>query len=83
MLSMSLVSSGQLQFDFNAEAVGVLDTLNATTLLDFYHHNMVDRESYKKMVIVAYGHGKTGNLTYIGSPLDYTQLNFTEVYDSV
>ena len=70
-----------MQFDYSGEPAGVLDTLNSTTLLEFYHHNMVDRESYKKMVIVAYGHGKSGNLTYIGSPLDYTQLSFTEVYD--
>ena len=70
-----------MQFDYNAEAAGVLDSLNSTTLLEFYHHNMVNRESYKKMVIVAYGRGKSGNLTYIGSPLDYTQLSFTEVYD--
>ena len=48
----------------------MLDTLNATTLLDFYHHNMVDRESYKKMVIVAYGRGKSGNLPYIDIPID-------------
>ena len=70
-----------MQFDHNAEAAGVLGTLNSTTLLEFYHNNMMDRESYKKMVIVAYGRGKSGNLTYINNPLDYTQLSFTEVYD--
>ena len=57
----------------------MLDTLNATTLLDFYHHNMVDRESYKKMVIVAYGRGKSGNLPYIDIPIDYTKLPFLSV----
>ena len=70
-----------MQFDHNAEAAGVLGTLNSTTLLEFYHNNMVDRESYKKMVIVAYGRGKSGNLTYIHNPLDYTHLNLTELYD--
>ena len=57
----------------------MFNTLNSHTLLDFYHHNMVDRESYKKMVIVAYGRGKSGNLTYIDNPLDYTQLNFPPI----
>ena len=66
-----------MQFDHNAEAAGVLGTLNSTTLLEFYHNNMMDRESYKKMVIVAYGRGKSGNLTYINNPLDYTHLNLT------
>ena len=70
-----------MQFDHNAEAAGVLGTLNSTTLQNFYHDNMMDRESYKKMVIVAYGHGKSGNLTYIHNPLDYTHLNLTELYD--
>ena len=81
MLSLCSASSGQLQFDYNAEAAGVLDTIDANTLLDFYHHNMVDRESYKKMVIVAYGRGKSGNLPYIINPLNYTYLSLTEVYD--
>ena len=69
-------SSGQLQFDYNVEAAGVLDSINSATLLQFYQHNIVDTTSYKKMVIIAYGHDKSGNLTNIENPLDYTQLNF-------
>jgi len=69
-------SSGQLQFDYNEEAAGVLDSINSATLLQFYQHNIIDLTSYKKMVIVAYGRDKSGNLTNIENPLDYTQLNF-------
>ena len=58
-----------------------MDSLNSSTLQSFYHDNMLNTNSYKKMVIVAYGRGKSGNLTYINNPLDYTQLSFTEVYD--
>jgi len=69
-------SSGQLQFDYNEEAAGVLDSINSATLLEFYQHNILDLTSYKKMVIVAYGRDKSGLLTNIENPLDYTRLNF-------
>ena len=69
-------SSGQLQFDYNEEAAGVLDSINSATLLEFYQHNILDLTSYKKMVIVAYGRDKSGLHTNIENPLDYTQLNF-------
>ena len=70
-----------MQFDYNTEAACVLDSLNSTTLQNFYHDNMVDTNSYKKMVILAYGRGKSGNITNIDNSVDYTQLSFTEVYD--
>ena len=69
-------SSGQLQFDYNEEAAGVLNLINSTTLLQFYQHNIIDSMSYKKMVIIAYGRDKRGSLTNIENPLDYTQQNF-------
>ena len=68
-------SSGQLQFDYNEEAASVLDSITSTTLLEFYQHNIIDSTSYKKMVIIAYGRDKSGNLTNIENPLDYTQQN--------
>jgi len=66
-----------LQFDYNEEAAGVLDSINSATLLQFYQHNIVDTTSYKKMVIVAYGNDKNGTIVNIENPLDYTQLNQT------
>ena len=69
-------SSGQLQFDYNEEAASVLNSINSTTLVQFYRHNIINSTSYKKMVIIAYGRDKSGNLTNIENPLDYTQQNF-------
>ena len=78
VLSASIVtSSGQLQFDYNEEAAGVLDSINSATLLEFYQHNIIDSTTYKKMVIIAYGHDKNGSIINIENPLDYTQLNRT------
>ena len=73
----TVASSGQLQFDYNEEAAGVLDSINSATLLQFYHHNIIDSTTYKKIVIIAYGHDKNGSIINIENPLDYTQLNRT------
>ena len=66
-----------MQFDYNEEAAGVLDSINSVTLLQFYQHNIVNSASYKKMVFVAYAHNKNGTIVNIENSLDFTQLNQT------
>ncbi len=71
------ISIGFSQFDYSQQRIAVLDSVNATTLLEFYDTTVLDPATHRKMIIAVHGaddHGEVLNVTY---PLDYASLNQT------
>lgn len=71
------IETGMEQFDWNQQTVDVLDRVSAPTLVEFYRQLVVDAAEYKKLAIVVYGLGRSGDLSVFNftHSLDYWTLD--------
>lgn len=74
------ISTGITQFDYNEQKLGVLDSVNVTTLLDFYDTIVLNPQTYRKMIIAAHGCDDSGEIRNVLYPLDYASLNQTTLH---
>ena len=74
------INTGLLQFDYNKQKISVLDTVNASTLLEFYNDHVLNSGNYRKMIIAVHGADDEGEIPNITHPLDYSNLNQTTLH---
>ena len=56
------IQTGREQFDYNAQLVTAMNTINKEQLLQFYQQYLLNHASAKKLVIAVYGRGQSAEL---------------------
>ena len=75
------ISNGMLQFAYASDQVHLLESVNVTSLVEFYQSNILNPASYRKLVIAVHGKEQSAELpTNITHPLDYIHLDPTQLH---
>ena len=70
------VLSGQRQFDFKAQQLGMLGSLSLDAFQEFYNQTIIAEDARHKLTLVVYGQGKDFVLP-VQNLIDYSSLDQT------